>query len=409
MNKFLETHLNHFQKIGFIVNTLTKIDVRIIAQDGTVLIHELNHELPAGLHCPEDFSPINSTLETHRSDSFIHYVNPYDLGYIATGVWDQQKFCGSIVIGPILSSIPSDDSMSAIMAANQLPMGQRIPVREFYESLPVISRMEKEALGELLIRLSNYEPIHASEITLRPKVFHSEDRNEILAESNKIIEERYEGEKMLIDLISKGDKKAVRLITKGPNPLELFLNRFPGKPIRAVKNSLLVFNTLARLAAEKGGVHPVFIHHLSGKFSLLIERVSSLHQANTMLVQMLNEYCDMTHTHSTRSYSPIVKKAIDYIQLYLDHPLTLQEIADAIHVNSTHLSKKFKEETGMNVIEYIQSLRIENAKLYLIRGKYSITEVAFMTGFNDANYFARVFRKITTLTPSQYIKNYENR
>lgn len=410
MNHFHESSHHHFQKIGFVIHTLTKMDVRITDQNGTMLVQQVHHEIPAMLHpIQQDISVINSSLENNPSNRFIHYVNAYELGYIAAGIWDQEEFCGSVVVGPLLSSLPSLDSLSSIMASHRLPIGQRTPLWTFYESLPVISGKEKDAMGDLLIRLSHVEQIQAHEIAMQPKPLPLEDTTEILAESNSIIEERYEGEKIMLDLISKGDKKVIRMITKEPSPLDLFLNRFPGQPIRAVKNSLLVLNTLCRIAAEKGGVHPVFIHHISAKFSVLIERVSSLHQSNTMLIQIVNEYCELAHTYSTRSYSFIVKKAVDYIHFYLDHPLTLQEIADAIHVNSTHLSRKFKEETNMNVIEYIHRMRVESAKLYLVRGKYNITEIAFMLGFNDANYFARVFKKITSLTPSQYVKNCEKR
>lgn len=405
MKHTLEDFHEHFQKIGSVIHTLTKMDVRIVTPDGGVLVQHVSHEVPAVLHIiHEDFSVINRSLEDHSPNRFIHYVDSYNLGYIAAGIWEGQEFCGSIVIGPLLSSIPSEDSMSSLMASNQLPIGQQTPLWKFYESLPVISGLEKDALGDLLIRLSNFEPVQAYEIVLKPKLPTLEDRTEIQAESNNFIEKRYEGEKLLMDLVSKGDKKAINMIHKEEEHFQLFMNRFPGQPIRAIKNSLLVLNTLCRFAAEKGGLHPVFIHHISGKYSILIERVSSLQERNNLLFQMMTEYCEMIQTYSTRSYSFTVKKAVDYIQFYLDHPLTLEEIAETIQVNPTLLSRKFKEETKMNVIEYIHDLRIENAKLYLSKGNYSITEIAFMVGFNDANYFSRVFKKVTSLTPSQYIK-----
>ena len=68
---------------------------------------------------------------------------------------------------------------------------------------------------------------------------------------------------------------------------------------------------------------------------------------------MINEYCDVVKLYSTLKFSPIVKKAVDYIQLNLEEPLTLNDIAATIHVNPSHLSRKFKEDTNMNIIEYI--------------------------------------------------------
>ena len=119
---------------------------------------------------------------------------------------------------------------------------------------------------------------------------------------------------------------------------------------------------------------------------------------------MADEYCDLVNTFATGRYSPIVKKAVDYILLNLGSSLSLNTIANEIHVSPSHLSRKFKEETGMNLTEFINQKRVEEAKLYLQRGYISITDIAFLVGFNDLNYFSKVFKKHTSLTPSQYAK-----
>lgn len=59
----------------------------------------------------------------------------------------------------------------------------------------------------------------------------------------------------------------------------------------------------------------------------------------------------------------------------------------------------------MTITDYINKNRIKEAKLYLQGDNVSITEVSLMVGFNDLNYFCRVFKKFTSMTPSQYIKN----
>ena len=165
-----------------------------------------------------------------------------------------------------------------------------------------------------------------------------------------------------------------------------------------------VLNTVYRVAAERGGVHPVYLHSISERFAILIERTTNIPNLQKLSVLMVNEYCDLVRTFSTGVYSPIVKKTVDYILLHLGHPLTRNQIAKQIHVNPSHLSRKFKEDTGMNITEFINQKRIEEAKLYLKRGNISITDIAFLVGFNDLNYFSKVFKKLTSVTPSQYAK-----
>lgn len=57
----------------------------------------------------------------------------------------------------------------------------------------------------------------------------------------------------------------------------------------------------------------------------------------------------------------------------------------------------------MTISEFTNRKRVEEAKLYLQRDNISITDVAFMVGFNDVNYFTKVFKKYTSVTPSQFI------
>ena len=61
-------------------------------------------------------------------------------------------------------------------------------------------------------------------------------------------------------------------------------------------------------------------------------------------------------------------------------------------------------ETGKSITDFINLKRIEAAKLYLSNGNMSITDVAYLVGFNDVNYFSRIFKRITSMTPSQYVK-----
>ena len=220
-----------------------------------------------------------------------------------------------------------------------------------------------------------------------------------------IIEFRYKREKVLMDAIARGDKEEINKLAGGLTDAYLD-QRIPESPIRGVKNLLIVLNTLCRIAAKNGGVHPIYIHNISEKFAILIERAPNLPYLNDLSKMMLEEYCDLVSEYSTRKYSAIVQKAVNHIKLHFESPLTLQGIAEIIPVNASHLSRKFKDDTGMSLIDFINLNRIEAAKVYLQNNTSSITEIAFIVGYNDMNYFSRVFKKVTGYTPSQYRRNY---
>lgn len=178
----------------------------------------------------------------------------------------------------------------------------------------------------------------------------------------------------------------------------------PGSPIRSSKNIGFVLNTMCRIAAERGGVHPVYLHNISERYAIMIERAKTFPQLKQLYISMAEEYCELVVSVATRQYSPIVKKATEYIYLNLGSSLLLKSIAEHVHVNPSHLSRKFKEETGMTITDFINKKRVDEARLHLRRGNLSVTEVAFLVGFNDLNYFGKVFKKFTNETPSQYAK-----
>lgn len=401
-----ESHLNDFNKICNLLNSVTKLDVRLMDEDGQHLLQLVQHTLPAVLQNIDNSYMINDTLKKNSSNSFYYYINSFGLEYIASGIWKNRSLYGSILIGPFLSSIPDIAFISDIISKNKLPVSERTQLQEFYTSLTVVSSNDSNSIGDLLVNICGHKHIDSQLITsdiIKP-VLNKEQIKINIEENKDIIEYRYKYEKKLMNAIAKGDKDEIDGISKEINSILHISDRIPESPIRSAKNLSLVLNTICRVAVERAGVHPIYIHHVSEKFAILIERAPNLPHLKKLNIIMIHEYCDIVKLLSTRHYSSIVKKAVNHIHLNLDNPLTLKNIAATLHVNSSYLSRKFKNDTNMNMIDYMNQKRIEEAKLYLQRDNISVTEVAFLVGFNDLNYFSRVFKKLTSLTPSQYIK-----
>lgn len=89
-------------------------------------------------------------------------------------------------------------------------------------------------------------------------------------------------------------------------------------------------------------------------------------------------------------------------QQYADNKLTLQLIADAIPVSINHMSAVFKRETGETVTDFLTKVRMMHAKRLLLNPMYKVYEIASLVGYTDANYFAKVFKKSTGLSPKEF-------
>jgi two-component system response regulator YesN len=95
-------------------------------------------------------------------------------------------------------------------------------------------------------------------------------------------------------------------------------------------------------------------------------------------------------------------KAIEYVHAHYAGGIQLGDAADAAQVSPAYLSRLFSEHCKTTFIDYVTELRIENAEKLLRESKMNIKEVAFASGYQDPNYFSKIFRKFTGLSPMAY-------
>jgi len=94
--------------------------------------------------------------------------------------------------------------------------------------------------------------------------------------------------------------------------------------------------------------------------------------------------------------------AINYIKNHISEKMSIDEIADYLHISKYYFLRQFKAVSGDTVVNYIHYLRCERAKLLLRSGNYTVKEVGELCGFENASYFASVFKKFTEYTPGEF-------
>ena len=98
-------------------------------------------------------------------------------------------------------------------------------------------------------------------------------------------------------------------------------------------------------------------------------------------------------------------KVIQYIKEHYKEKIVLEDIAKEFNYSVGHLCRKFKEEIGDSIVNYIIKYRISMAmKLLFERPDLSIEEIALDVGFNDVQFFDKTFKKLVGMTPGQYRK-----
>lgn len=128
------------------------------------------------------------------------------------------------------------------------------------------------------------------------------------------------------------------------------------------------------------------------------------HDLRKALTKVLNNIrkADQLEKQEIDNSIDTIRKAVDYIDHRYREKLSLEIIADAVHLNPQYLSRKFKQDTHIGVMEYINKKRMECAKDYLVNTDLPIYRIAQETGFSDAAHFSKVFMKFENQKPSVY-------
>ncbi len=98
----------------------------------------------------------------------------------------------------------------------------------------------------------------------------------------------------------------------------------------------------------------------------------------------------------------IIDKAKAYIATCLSEKITLKMISEHVYLSETYFSFLFKKVTGVTYIDYIQKLRMQEAKRLLVNTNYKVYKIAEMIGYSDYKYFSVQFKKYVALTPKEY-------
>lgn len=111
-------------------------------------------------------------------------------------------------------------------------------------------------------------------------------------------------------------------------------------------------------------------------------------------------------TYSAYSSENPIDNIVDYLNKNYNQDITLEKLSELFYLNPSYCSTLFKKQTGINYSQYVNQLRIQEAKQLLLNDNISISRVAKMVGFRNDEYFFRVFKKLSGHTPNEFRQNY---
>ncbi|HJT58298.1 MAG TPA: AraC family transcriptional regulator [Ktedonobacteraceae bacterium] len=387
------------------ISILTNLEVQVFDAGRVLQVHVARYDLPAVLEHLRREALVQVLRQPMAKEHVSVFRDALQLEFLAAGIWNEADYHGTVVVGPAISKAFHPQLLREMSQNERVPLTMQKQLQQSYNTLPMVDEAKQQAIGYLLINILAPGMIQPQRIEI---ALPAGDGTAVkfkyeLEQNRELVERRYEVENKILHAIARGDSLLLKKVTeefKGiPWPY-----RHPHAPVRSMKNLSLSHNTLFRKAAEGAGVHPLYLDSISGKFAIQIEQAQSIGELEALYEEMPYVYCSAVRELALAAFPPIIKEAIIFIRFNIDQPLSLNHIADTLGVHPSYLSRAFKRELGMTLTDYVNQLRIEEATYLLDHSNASVTEIASSVGFNDSNYFSKVFRKWQRVTPHDYRK-----
>lgn len=103
-----------------------------------------------------------------------------------------------------------------------------------------------------------------------------------------------------------------------------------------------------------------------------------------------------------------IRKALFYLSEHFEQDITVSQIADETGLSSAYLQRLFKEQTGSTLVEHLNKLRIEKARILLETSRLPVVDVAISVGFHNRQHFTHTFMQLVGTSPARYRKHKGN-
>lgn len=122
---------------------------------------------------------------------------------------------------------------------------------------------------------------------------------------------------------------------------------------------------------------------------------------------LLTRFCENNGKNTTDASAKLVavKAAMSYISNNFKNDISIDDIAKSANLSRYYLCHVFKEITGQTVLSHLNYVRCNNASDLLLSGKYTVSQAASLSGFNNLSYFSKIYRATMGHLPSKETKN----
>lgn len=382
-----------------VIGNMAGVPIRIYTDKKLTFYHSY-------VHLPKD--PIALCV-----DKLLEITEP--VGYYITSDFDYYGVSNhknqSIIIGPARQSTPNEQYLRKLAFDLSVDPDD---MQAFLSSMKVIIHMPLESILQILctihyvitgekIGLNDLSIIDATQDALSKEFMDAQTLQNIdsLPIDINSTHNTYKIEQQLMDMVRRGD--SVRLQEWIKTAPAVSPGKIASDMLRQMRNTFIVTTTLISRAAIRGGMDLDDALRLSDSYIQKCERLNNFEQITNLQYHMVLQYTRAVEDlRYNRNQSELTKNVASYIRHHLSDAIKTEDIAASLFMSRSHLSTRFKAETGMNLTEYIHYIKISEAKHLLVHTDKNLSIISNYLGYSSQSHFTRMFKKMVGVSPMDY-------
>lgn len=312
----------------------------------------------------------------------------------------REKMTKMLLLGPICIEDMSYVEIHRYCKAYQIENEQCPPKLKLQNLLALLELLSYIKIEE---KYEDEEILDANGLIEKQEIGLEAD---VRIDTEDIYHHTYQEEVKTIDYIREGNLEevvgAVELLASTAGKLS-------ENEIRNERNLGICSITLATRAAIEGGAAPAKAYKLSDLYINKIDQCKRMTEIFEYRKRSLYDFAKLVvEERAKRANSRYTEQCKEYIRKYYHQKIYISDIAKALGISESHLSRIFKKETGESIQEYSMHMRIERAENLLKYSEASLTEISEYLCFSSQSHFGKVFKVHKNMTPKQYRDYYKS-
>jgi two-component system, response regulator YesN len=235
-------------------------------------------------------------------------------------------------------------------------------------------------------KMSGEKVLHIKDVVTQPNYEKEYSFSKIKNDQGTIIRKLEEGNTQEVE--EKLNQIFTKLIRDYDNDLEI------------IRMCILELMVLMHTSAFRNGIYSN--GRDASEYMNEVKGFTTFYDLKNYCISKAIEITKLIQLEKKQQVSTIISEAMDHININYANDLRLKDIAEVVCISPQYFSKIFKDELGYNFIDYLTHVRIQKAKEMLKEGRLSIKEISYCVGYNDPNYFSRLFKKLEGISPTDF-------